>query len=160
MASIFNSVYTQTLAVILGMKKMFTVFVLGSLVKGLLLFLTVLANDIVVVLPYLIFFILVWLVDRRMLNEIQSALKSPNWLKLTGFTYGTFVAILWITGPLFRVYNYIFSIEPTGDGSMPTAPLVVFLLLGFIIAAVTTIIWIRKTKTTANGVHMPLPGKS
>jgi len=132
---------------------MFTVFILGSIVKGSLLFLTVLANDIVVLLPYLIFFILVALVDRRILIEIQSVMKSPNWLKMTGFTYGTFVANLWITGPLFRAYNYIFSIEPTGDGSMPTAPLVIFLLLGFIIAAATTIMWIRKAKTTAGSVH-------
>jgi hypothetical protein len=136
------------------MKKMVIVFILGSVVKGLLLFLTVLANDIAALFPFLIFFALVGLVDRRILIEIQPLIKSPNWLKLTGFTYGTFVSILWITGPLFRTYNYIFSIEPTGDGSMPTAPLVVFLLLGFIVAAMTAIMWMRKTKTAANAAHV------
>ena len=133
------------------MKKLFIIFVLGSIVKGSLLFLTVLAGDIVpLLLPYLIFFLLIVLVDRRILREVQPLMKAPNWLKLTGFTFGTFVAILWITGPLFRAYNFISSIEPTGDASMPTAPLVIFLLLGLVIASVTTLVWVRKTKTTVN----------
>lgn len=82
------------------MKKFVIAFIVGSLSKGLLMFLLILSNDYTsnhIFAEWLIWFLVFGFADWILLNSIKSEFERINWLKLIPFTYGTFVMILWIT---------------------------------------------------------------
>jgi len=137
------------------MKKLIIIFIIISLIKGGLLFISILTSDWIPTLPILlktlVFFILIWFVDNITLTKLNSVLVKPGWFKLTTFLFGTYVMILFVTGPLFILYNWIFNIQADTNAKMPTTALIGFLILGLIMTSINSAMTIkRQIRTTAN----------
>ena len=91
------------------MKTIVITFIIGALSKGILLFLVILFGDYTpnhILLYFSVYFLVFGFADWMILNSIKSELQKINWLKLIPLTFGTFVMVLWITGPLFQFYNW------------------------------------------------------
>ena len=93
-------------------------------------------------LRFLMFILLLILVDWKVFSIISSSLEKIKWLKLCAFSFGTFIMILFITGPLFRIHNKIFEIQPKGNSEMPS--IIPFFIFGLVLSAIVTTIWTRK----------------
>lgn len=135
------------------MKKKITAFVLTSLIKGILLYLIILIGTLIPSFPgalrFLMFVLLLGLIDWIVFSAISDSIEKKVWLKLCVFSFATFNMVLFITGPLFAIHNKIFHIQPKGDISMPN--LIPFFIFGLVISTIITTIWTkRKFKTTAN----------
>jgi len=128
------------------MKKLIATFILTSFLKGVLLYLIILLGNLTPSIPgplrFLMFILLLIFVDWKVFSIISSSFEKIKWLKLSAFSFGTFIMILFITGPLFRIHNKIFEIQPKGNAEMPN--LIPFFIFGLVLSAIVTIIWTRK----------------
>ncbi len=135
------------------MKRTIINFIVSSLLKGLLLFLIILTGDFVesipVLLRFLVYFIIIGLLDWQMLKRIKNEKTGHQFIKALSFSYFSFAAILWITGPLFQLYNYLTKTIVEGKTEMPIAGLIMFLTFGLITSLVSSYTWINKNKKTA-----------
>ncbi len=136
------------------MKRLIPTFLIISLIKSLLLFLIILSGDwfpnINILLRFLIFFIILWFVDNVTIARIPQSIKI-SWIKSSLFLFGTYVLILFITGPLFLLYNKLFDIQPDSDVQTPTAGIIGFLIIGLIMSTINSVLKMKKLKrTTAN----------
>jgi hypothetical protein len=139
------------------MKKIALAFIITSGIKGLLLFLIILIGDYLINFPvllrYLVYFLLIGLVDWKSLNYINKELGLLNYFKPMIFCYLTFIATLWIAGPLFQLYNSVNNIVITEEPEMPSAALIIYLIFGLFTSIISTITWSKKqNKTAANMV--------
>jgi len=135
------------------MKRLLTIFILASLLKGILLYLTILfhtriAPSLPILLTYLVLFIVLSLIDWKVLNSISSLIRTASQIKLLAFIYGTFVMVLFITGTMFQIHNKIFDVQPKGEVNMPPSALIIFLLIGLVFSLITFSMWIRKKPKT------------
>jgi hypothetical protein len=124
--------------------KLTKIFIITSLIKGILLYLTILLDNIIgdtfILLKFLFFLIIVGLIDYKTITILQK-IKTINTF-LTGlFIYVTFIAILWITGPIFQLHNYLLEIEITEEPTMPPSAIVVFLVVGLLNSISTVATW-------------------
>jgi len=135
------------------MKKIITTFVLTSLIKGVLMYLIILIGNLIPSIPgalrFLIFVLLLGLIDWIAFSVISDSFEKKVLIKLCVFSFVTFNMVLFITGPLFAIHNKIFHIQPKGDISMPN--LIPFFIFGLVLSTIITTIWTKKRlKTTAN----------
>jgi hypothetical protein len=87
--------------------------------------------------------------DWRLLDIVKNELGLIKWYKSLFFSYLSFVGILWVTGPLFSLYNSIKDIVIESDPIMPTSALVIVLSVGLITRSISSIGWTRRrVKTT------------
>lgn len=132
------------------MKRTVIYFILNSLIKGLVLFISILFKEF---LPYNLFFyfVIIGFIDWQMFGLINKDLAKNILIKALAFSYLSFIATLWITGPLFQLYNYLTNTIVEGEPHMPTSALVIFLICGLITSLTSSITWIKMIKkTTAN----------
>jgi len=129
------------------MKKRIITFILSSLLKGVLLYLIILLGNLIPSFPgflrFILFILLILLIDWIAFSIISPSLREGQWIKLSSFAFGTFIMILFITGPLFRIQNYLLDIQ-TDKPDMPMPSLIGFFLFGCIVSAINTTIWARK----------------
>ncbi|MDA3943242.1 MAG: hypothetical protein PF694_06840 [Bacteroidetes bacterium] len=135
------------------MKKTIFFFIISSIVKGNLLFLTIFLGDyltgIPILLRFLVYFIIIGIFDWQILKQIKDQLIKKRLIKALTFTYLSLIATLWVTGPLFKIYNYASGIIIEEEIKIPTAGIIIYLIFGLITSLITTIIWIRKNNKTA-----------
>lgn len=128
------------------MKKIITTFVLTSLIKGILLYFIILIGNMIPAIPgilgFLLFVLLLGLIDWKVFSIIATNFEKEIWIKLCVFSFVTFNMVLFITGPLFAVHNKIFNIIPEGNVKMPN--LIPFFIFGLIISVIITTIWFKK----------------
>jgi len=74
--------------------------------------------------------------DWKTLSIINHRIDNLNWLKSTGFIFGTFFFIPWITSFLFQIYNYLFSIQFEGETTMTTPSFFGLYVFGLIISSI------------------------
>jgi len=137
------------------MKGIIINFILSSLIKGILLFITILTGDIVEVIPimlrFLFYFVIIGILDWQMLKRIKSEIIEFRLIKAIVFSYLSFVAVLWITGPLFQLYNYITKTVVEGEPEMPSSALIIFLTFGLITSITSSLTWTKmNNKKAAN----------
>jgi len=74
-------------------------------------------------------------------------------VQVTFLSYLSFFGILWVTGPLFSLYNSIKDIVIESDLIMPTSALMIVLSVGLITTSTSSIGWTRRrvNKTTTIG---------
>ncbi len=129
------------------MKKLIITFILSSHSKGILLYLIILLGNLIPSFPgflrLIMFILLIIFNDWIVFSIISPSLKRGKWIKLCSFAYGTFIMILFITGPLFSMHNYLFNII-TNEPNMPKSSLIGFFIFGFIISIIASTIWTRK----------------
>ena len=134
----------------LKMAKTVLVFVLSSIVKGLILFTSVFIGDFFpesnLMLRFIASLVLMGLVDWFALGQVKSLLGGPNYFKSFTFGYLTFVGTLWIPGPLFQLYNSLTEKVVEGQPEMPTSALMVYLVFGLITTLISTATWTKKNK--------------
>lgn len=135
------------------MKKIITAFVLTSLIKGILLYLIILIGTLIPSIPgvlrFIMFVLLLGLIDWIVFSAISDNIEKNVWIKLCVFSFVTFNMVLFITGPLFAIHNKIFHIQSKGDINTPN--LIPFIIFGLIISAIITTVWTKKKlKTTTN----------
>ena len=132
------------------MKRIIYLFIIISLIKGGLLFITILTGDwfpsIPILLRYLLFFVLIWFVDTYSLKRLVSIIKKIHWIVMTVFLFGSYVMILFTTGPLFILYYWLLNFEPENYVEMPKPALIGFLIIGLIISFINSIIAFKKNK--------------
>jgi len=128
------------------MKKIITTFVLTSLIKGILLYFIILIGNMIPSIPgvlrFLMFVLLLGLIDWKVFSIIATSFEKKIWIKFCVFSFVTFDMVLFITGPLFAVHNKIFHIIPKGNINMPN--LIPFFIFGLVISVIITTIWIKK----------------
>lgn len=132
------------------MKRTVIYFILNSLIKGLVLFISILFKEFI---PYNLFFyfVIIGFIDWQMFGLINKELAKNILIKAIAFSYLSFIATLWITGPLFQLYNSLTNTIVEGEPHMPTSALVFFLICGLITSLTSSITWIKMNKkTTAN----------
>jgi len=101
------------------------------------------------ILELLIAFGLMGVLDCRLLDIVKNELGLIRWYKSLSFSYFSFVGILWVTGPLFSLYNCIKDLVIESDPIMPTSALVIVLSVGLITTSISLIGWTRRrVKTT------------
>ena len=129
------------------MKKLIITFILSSLSKGILLYLIILLGNLIPSFPgfirFIMFILLVIFNDWIVFSIISPSIERGKWIKLCAFAFGTFIMVLYITGPIFRIHNYLFNIIPK-EPNMPMPSLIAFFIFAFIISAITSTIWTRK----------------
>ena len=132
------------------MKKIVGNFIVASFIKGIVLFGIILFGDyfesIPILLRILFFFIIIGLLDLQMMNRIKDEIKTYRFVKSLTFSYLTFVTILWITGPLFQLYNYFTETIVEGEAQMPTSSLLTFLAFGLLTSFIVSITWTKNNK--------------
>jgi hypothetical protein len=126
------------------MKKLLSIFLIASILKGILLYLLILFLP--TALTYLVFFLTLCIIDWKIMAIVSRKLKDVRWYKLLVFTFFTFIPVLWITATLFRLHNSIFNIVTKGDANMPIGALFIFVLCGLIFSIFTIIIWQKRRK--------------
>lgn len=131
-----------------------------SLIKGILLFGIILLGDYFettpILLRFILYFIIIGLLDWQILNRIKDEITTYRFIKSLAFSFLTFVTILWITGPLFLLYNHLTDTQIEGEPQMPTSALLIFLAFGLISSLIVSITWTKKIKKTdANRVASP-----
>lgn len=135
------------------MKRTITYFILTSLIKGLILFFIILLGGLVdfvpITLRFLLYYVIIVFIDWQMLRKINNALVSNRLIKALTFSYLSFIATLWIAGPLFQLYNYFTNTKVEGEPQMPTSALVFFLICGLITSLISSVTWIKKNKKIA-----------
>jgi hypothetical protein len=136
--------------------KLTKIFVISSLIKGILLYLTILLDNIIgdtfILLKYLVFLLIVGLIDYKTITILQK-IKTIN-IFLTGlFIYGSFIAILWITGPIFQLHNYLLEIEISEETTMPPSAIVIFLIVGLLNSISTVATWKIRHKSKLINNH-------
>jgi hypothetical protein len=135
------------------MKKIIGNYIVASIIKGVVLFGIILLGDyfeaIPILLRFIFYFIIIGLLDWQMMNRIKDEITTYLFTKSLAFSYLTFVTILWITGPLFQLYNYLTDTIVEGEPQMPTSALVIFLVFGLITSFIVSITWTKKNKKTS-----------
>ncbi len=133
------------------MKQLILAFLIISLIKSLLLFVIILGGDWFPnfngLLRFLIFFTILWFADNLTITRITKSIKI-SWIKSSLFLFGTYVLILFITGPLFLLYNKLFDIQPDSDVETPTAGIIGFLIIGLIMSTINSVLTMKKLKRT------------
>lgn len=129
------------------MKKLTLIFLLSSLLKAVLLYFFILIGDIVpsihILLRFLFYFLIIAFVDRKTIRIISPLLNKGNWIKFTFFTFGSSFLVLWITGPLFLLHNFIFRINTDElDVSSPLVGMIIFWLITLIISSIASYSWV------------------
>jgi len=103
-------------------------------------------------LRFLAFFIILWFVDSATILRITQSINI-SWIKSSIFLFGTYVLILFITGPLFLLYNKLLDIQPDSVVKTPTAGIVGFLIIGLIISIINSTVKMKELgRTTANNL--------
>lgn len=128
------------------MKKIITTFVLISLLKGVLLYLIILLGNLFPSFPgiirFLMFVLLLGLIDWKVFSIIYPSFEKWKWIKLCIFSFVTFIMVLFITGTLFAFHNKVFDIQPKGNTIMPN--LIPFFIFGLVISLIITTIWAKR----------------
>lgn len=129
------------------MKKLIITFILSSLTKGILLYLIILLGNLIPSFPgfirFTMFILLVIFIDWKVFSVISTSIEGGKWIKLCAFAFGTFTMVLFITGPIFSIHNYLFHIIPNNP-NMQRPSYIAFFIFAFIISAITTTLWTRK----------------
>ena len=135
------------------MKKTIIFFLISSIVKGTLLFLIILLGDyltgIPILLRFLVYFIIIGIFDWQILKQIKDQLTKKRFIKALTFTYLSFIMTLWITGPLFQIYNNASGITIEEEFETPIAGIIIYLIFGLITSLITIRIWTRKNNKAA-----------
>lgn len=133
------------------MAKPILVFLLSSIVKGLILFTSVFIGEFFPesnpMLRFITSLVIMGFVDWLALGQVKNYLGGLNYYKSFAFGYLTFVGTLWIPGPLFQLYNSMTEKVVDGQPEMPTSALIVYLVFGLITTLISTATWTRKNKT-------------
>ncbi len=133
------------------MRKLISIFLFISLIKSLLLFLIILSGvwfpNIHFLLRILTFYIILLFIDNATIARITDSIKA-SWIISSIFLFGTYVLILFITGPLFFLYNKLLNIQPDSDVKTPTAGIIGFLIIGLIISTISSVVKMKKSKRT------------
>lgn len=138
------------------MGKLIFIFILVTLFKSILLYLLILTGDLIpsihILIRYLIYFLIIVFVDWKTIEVISKHITKANWIKFATFTYGTSFLVLWITGPIFLLHNYILSIKVEEDnGSSPVVGLIAFCVITLLISMIVAAKWVKlDRKSTAN----------
>ena len=127
-------------------------FFIGSLMKGVLMFLLILVDDSnsITLLDSCLHFFFFGLTDWILLHQIKSIFRKVSWIRAIPITFGAFSMILFITGPIFSIYNWIFSIPSDGPVSVAISSIVYFLIYGFIISVISTLLWVKRNNSTSD----------
>ncbi|MCT4638436.1 MAG: hypothetical protein N4A72_12090 [Bacteroidales bacterium] len=135
------------------MKKIVQLFLILSFIKGALLFLCIKGGDwlfdVNIWLRYLIFYIVLWFVDRAAIKRVAQPFKM-SWIKSSIFLFMTYVSLIFITGALFSVYNNVFDIKYQSNIETPVAVIIVFLILGFILSVINSLVKINNLKKNSD----------
>ncbi len=134
------------------MKKLVLVILLVSLTKAFLLFLEIYSERFFPanqgVLRFLVFLVLVFLVDWITMNQLKEQLVKARLLKVLLFNFLSFSSVLFLTGPMWSLYNYVEG-KPVDNVvfDVPTSAIILFLSLGLAVSLVSSLIWTRKNST-------------
>jgi len=132
------------------MKRHIVTFLIIALIKSGLLFLIILLGEWIPsafgILRFIVFFIFIWLIDLIVLKKKLIEFINPNWIKYTLYLFGTYSMIIFITGPMFLLYNLILNIQPDSETKTPTVAIIGFLIIGLIISTINSVLILKREK--------------
>ncbi|AFU68346.1 hypothetical protein P700755_001437 [Psychroflexus torquis ATCC 700755] len=132
------------------MKRHIVTFLIIALIKSGLLFLIILLGEWIPsafgILRFIVFFIFIWLIDLIVLKKKLIEFINPNWIKYTLYLFGTYSMVIFITGPMFLLYNLILNIQPDSETKTPTVAIIGFLIIGLIISTINSVLILNREK--------------
>jgi hypothetical protein len=132
------------------MKRHIVTFLIIALIKSGLLFLIILLGEWIPsafgILRFIVFFIFIWLIDLIVLKKKLIEFINPNWIKYTLYLFGTYSMVIFITGPMFLLYNLILNIQPDSETKTPTVAIIGFLIIGLIISTINSVLILKREK--------------
>lgn len=133
-------------------KKLALLYLISSLSKTVLLFFIILLGDYISEINFsiklLVYFIVFGAVDWVQLNKLKAIIEKLTYLKALLLCYSSFVPVLFLTGPLFLIYNKIFSITYESEVTLEIGSMIIFLILGLVISIASSTGWYLKNKNS------------